>query len=321
MPEAKAPANLREIRALIADDAHALTFQSFGQYRTALLKSVDATLSTNAGEAAPVATVVSKHGDPEAFGEREIKVLADLQKLPYGTKLYAHPPAAVHGQSASTDAPAGWLELQDDPRVNEIVSGLYRRFKDWSQRGFSAEDVTWCEVKADVIRLIAATPPAAIPAAPSEAFTAAYMAACKGRAPDHNEIGLHYFRAGATLAQPAPVQQEAATSRRRMSAPTREWLQRHLDKAEAEVPTAGNPFPALSPEHRLFGALCGNDPSLNKDDVRAVLTALQGMREAWAEQFGENACDCRPEPENAGHMCAYCQAGAALQPTQGAKGA
>ncbi|QRF55348.1 hypothetical protein [Variovorax paradoxus] len=53
--------------------------------------------------------------------------------------------------------------------MNEIVSGLYRRFKDWSQRGFSAEDVTWCEVKADVIRLLATAPPAAIPAAPSEA--------------------------------------------------------------------------------------------------------------------------------------------------------
>ncbi|KPU94730.1 hypothetical protein APR51_08090 [Variovorax paradoxus] len=40
----------------------------------------------------------------------------------------------------------------------------------------------------------------------TDAFTAAYMAACKGRAPDHNEIGLHYFRAGAALAQSVPVQ-------------------------------------------------------------------------------------------------------------------
>lgn len=42
------------------------------------------------GEA--VAKVISKYGDPEAFGEREIEVLADLRKIPYGTRLY---PAAA----------------------------------------------------------------------------------------------------------------------------------------------------------------------------------------------------------------------------------
>jgi hypothetical protein len=39
--------------------------------------------------------VVSKFGDPEAFGEREIVVLADLSKIPYDTKLYTSPPAPV----------------------------------------------------------------------------------------------------------------------------------------------------------------------------------------------------------------------------------
>ncbi|MFJ7312566.1 hypothetical protein ACIQVE_07295 [Pseudomonas sp. NPDC098747] len=37
----------------------------------------------------PVAEVVSKFGDPEAFGEREIKLLADISELPYGAKLFA----------------------------------------------------------------------------------------------------------------------------------------------------------------------------------------------------------------------------------------
>lgn len=37
----------------------------------------------------PSAEVVSKFGDPEAFGERELKVLADIQKLAYGTKFYS----------------------------------------------------------------------------------------------------------------------------------------------------------------------------------------------------------------------------------------
>ncbi|HDL8286545.1 TPA: hypothetical protein PXQ99_003360 [Yersinia enterocolitica] len=37
----------------------------------------------------PVAEVNSKYGDPEAFGERELKVLADIQEMPYETKFYS----------------------------------------------------------------------------------------------------------------------------------------------------------------------------------------------------------------------------------------
>ncbi len=36
----------------------------------------------------PVAEVVSIYGDPEAFGEREIRPLVGIQQMPYGTKLY-----------------------------------------------------------------------------------------------------------------------------------------------------------------------------------------------------------------------------------------
>lgn len=39
----------------------------------------------------PVAEVVSKFGDPEAFGEREVRVLVDLNRIPYNTPLYLHP--------------------------------------------------------------------------------------------------------------------------------------------------------------------------------------------------------------------------------------
>ncbi|MFP8760796.1 hypothetical protein ACLH2F_34805, partial [Klebsiella grimontii] len=34
--------------------------------------------------------VVSIYGDPEAFGEREIRPLVGIQQMPYGTKLYRH---------------------------------------------------------------------------------------------------------------------------------------------------------------------------------------------------------------------------------------
>ncbi|HFF7167003.1 TPA: hypothetical protein ACGEGC_001376 [Klebsiella pneumoniae] len=40
--------------------------------------------------AAPVAEIVSIYGDPEAFGEREIRPLVGIQQMPYGTKLYLH---------------------------------------------------------------------------------------------------------------------------------------------------------------------------------------------------------------------------------------
>ncbi|ASC63636.1 hypothetical protein B9P52_04715 [Achromobacter denitrificans] len=47
-----------------------------------------------AGEAPPVAEVVSRYGDPEAFGERDLKVLVDLNSYPYGAKFYAAPQAS-----------------------------------------------------------------------------------------------------------------------------------------------------------------------------------------------------------------------------------
>ncbi|HGK4640655.1 TPA: polyphosphate kinase [Yersinia enterocolitica] len=44
----------------------------------------------------PVAEVVSKFGDPEAFGERELEVLTDIQKMPYGTQFFtAAKPAEI----------------------------------------------------------------------------------------------------------------------------------------------------------------------------------------------------------------------------------
>ncbi|VCW21638.1 hypothetical protein BANRA_00874 [Klebsiella variicola] len=53
----------------------------------------------------PVAEVVSIYGDPEAFGEREIRPLVGIQQMPYGTKLYRH------AQPAQISEPV--LPLQD----------------------------------------------------------------------------------------------------------------------------------------------------------------------------------------------------------------
>ncbi|OVZ87179.1 hypothetical protein CBW54_10485 [Yersinia kristensenii] len=54
-----------------------------------------------------VAEVVSKFGDPESFGEREIKVLADLRNIPYNTKLYS----ATVPYQVSTEFTVSELEL------------------------------------------------------------------------------------------------------------------------------------------------------------------------------------------------------------------
>ncbi|QRF55785.1 hypothetical protein [Variovorax paradoxus] len=192
------------------DGRYAVNPDTTGDPKWHRLGPVDVSaLSTNAGEAAPVAWI-DLQADEAVTSSRRASWPAHNQAR-YTVPAYAHPPAAVHGQGASTEAPAGWLDLQDDPRVNEIVSGLYRRFKDWSQRGFSAEDVTWCEVKADVIRLITATAPAAIPAAPAtderSAFDAVYEEQC-GRPVTIRTIAWRCFQAGAALAHPAPVQHD-----------------------------------------------------------------------------------------------------------------
>lgn len=52
-------------------------------------------------------------------------------------------------------------------------------------------------------------------------------------------------------------------------------------------------------------------PAAQAEPLKA---ALREMLEAWEEQFGEGACDCQPEPENAGHVCQCCMARLALAP-------
>lgn len=49
-----------------------------------------ARMALAAMDSEPVAEVVSIYGDPEAFGEREIRPLIGIQQMPYGTKLYRH---------------------------------------------------------------------------------------------------------------------------------------------------------------------------------------------------------------------------------------
>lgn len=63
-----------------------------------------ASMALAAMDSEPVAEVVSIYGDPEAFGEREIRPLVGIQQMPYGTKLYRHAqPATASEPLAVTD--------------------------------------------------------------------------------------------------------------------------------------------------------------------------------------------------------------------------
>lgn len=80
--------------------------------------------------AAPVAEIVSIYGDPEAFGEREIRPLVGIQQMPYGTKLYLHaqPAPAVPGKwiPVSEQMPEDRTQvILWDAEIGEVTSGHY----------------------------------------------------------------------------------------------------------------------------------------------------------------------------------------------------
>lgn len=67
-----------------------------------------AELALSAMDSEPVAEVVSIYGDPEDFGEREIRPLVGIQQMPCGTKLYRH---AQPAQVVQCPFPCGWDNL------------------------------------------------------------------------------------------------------------------------------------------------------------------------------------------------------------------
>nr|WP_279492065.1 DUF551 domain-containing protein [Klebsiella variicola] len=85
-----------------------------------------ARMALAAMDSEPVAEVVSIYGDPEAFGEREIRPLVGIQQMPYGTKLYRHAQQPVLPEEVNAeDCPA--LVKYDVTEVDEA----------WA-RGFNA---------------------------------------------------------------------------------------------------------------------------------------------------------------------------------------
>ncbi|SXD64020.1 Eaa1 [Klebsiella variicola] len=75
----------------------------------------------------PVAEVVSIYGDPEAFGEREIRPLVGIQQMPYGTKLYRHaqPVPVVNADLLHTAASAIEDLLEHTDPNTSYYSGVW----------------------------------------------------------------------------------------------------------------------------------------------------------------------------------------------------
>lgn len=75
----------------------------------------------------PVAEVVSIYGDPEAFGEREIRPLVGIQQMPYGTKLYRHAQQPVVQQMMFID---GDISSEDADKLAKVI----REFNEEDER-------------------------------------------------------------------------------------------------------------------------------------------------------------------------------------------
>lgn len=80
-------------------------------------------------ELKPSAIVRSRYGDPEAFGERWLEVVADIQSMPYGAKLYAIPADQVLVPRATLeriDECMCDILGDDDPLRMELLALLQR---------------------------------------------------------------------------------------------------------------------------------------------------------------------------------------------------
>jgi hypothetical protein len=123
-------AKLARIRSLIADDAYAASFQTFGQYRSALLKALDTALAASAEPTEPVAGMVLV---PRVLGLSALHNAwrRAAGKLDHATLRYVYaamiesPPAQAE---PSAQEPAGielavrWLEMRRDDYVHEFGS-------------------------------------------------------------------------------------------------------------------------------------------------------------------------------------------------------
>ena len=111
-----------------------------------------AQIALAAMDSEPVAEVVSIYGDPEAFGEREIRPLVGIQQMPYGTKLYRHvqPAPVVPVVPVVPDFKKLARELVDNlVDCGGLDEGVKEKYLEWAEKTCRAAMLAACpqEVK------------------------------------------------------------------------------------------------------------------------------------------------------------------------------
>lgn len=96
-----------------------------------------------------------------------------------------------------------------------------------------------------------------------EAFTAAYMEACRGRAADHNEMGLHYAKS----LWDAAIEHEGEALRR-------------IDEWAKAYPLDVFPEPDLKRAHEVLEAAGLSLGQISAHAMRHVLTGVQKIAAA-----------------------------------------
>ena len=97
----------------------------------------------------PSAEVVSKFGDPEAFGERELRVLTDIQKLAYGTKFYSQEYVSALLAELEREIEMRAQNLEIKTLLAEKVKGLETKLWD-SQQLVDAKSSSQIELRSQI---------------------------------------------------------------------------------------------------------------------------------------------------------------------------
>lgn len=256
-----------------------------------------ARIALAAMDSEPVAEVVSIYGDPEAFGEREIRPLVGIQQMPYGTKLYRHAQQPV-------------VESEPVAFQPELAKVIYH-FRDWNE-GFPVE-----RFKADYVIswMLANYPPA--PPAPVVSAELLHTAASaiedllttKDRTGACMWFDLPFRLRSAANAQPATVVPEEKPIPNTLSmyavdavaaiAEVKGWnacraamLERQLvDRVDEKSLTSINPAPDLVSLQKKAESIIGNYPGIPDGYVMVPVEPNGDMLAAAQDAYGETDGD------------------------------
>lgn len=82
---------------------------------------------------------------------------------------------------------------------------------------------------------------------------------------------------------------------------------------DAIIELEGTVYSRMPQELRIALGQLNRKRAIEEAETNTTVGTLRELLEAWDEHFGEKSCDCRHEPENAGHVCPQCKARAVLK--------